>query len=300
MGVIEENRMMLHRTIRRVFAACSLLGALWSGQAAAEPSQLAALTPGDRRVTLDYAVYIGGFRTIDIAFDARIGRGDYRLKMDLTAEGLLNWVLEWSMSAYSEGRFGDKGVIPVRAGHDSRWRGNMRRIRLDYRGGGPPVTEIVPPPDEDDRRPVPVEARTGARDLAGAVLSTLFTVGATNGCTHSEPVFDGRRRFDLVFEQVGRERFVPGEYSPFRGEAVKCTLRIRRIAGFRLTTSRYRWMSTGQAVVWIGRPFPDAPPVPVRLEMDTMLGALRAHLTAAARHADGGVERLGPTGRPGP
>lgn len=269
------------KTRRHIILSLVLAGLILPGMAhSAEPAGAAE----DRRLALDYTVYIGGFRVVDIALKAELADRAYRIKMDLKAQGLLNTILDWTMSANSSGKIYGGKIVPVKAGHDSRWRGKQRRIRLLYPGSGPPTVESMPPATSDDRRRVRPVDRLGARDLAGGILATLLVVGGADSCSHTEPVFDGRRRFDIVFDEVARDQLKPSDYSPFGGMALRCTLTIKRIAGFRQKQSRYRWMSGGKATVWIGRVFAGAPPVMVRMEMETAFGPLRAHLSGAARH----------------
>lgn len=246
----------------------------------------------ERRLELDFAVYIGGFHTIDMAFNANLADSGYRMTVDLKTHGFMSNFLDWSMKAYSEGAVKSDSLIPIKAGHDSLWRGKKRWIKLDYPEIGVPKAESMPPPDGEDRSIVAPEDLIGARDLAGSILSALLRVGATENCTHSEPVFDGRRRYDLVFRQIGVETLKPTDYSPFGGKTVRCALSIRKIGGFRTSPSRYRLVSQDSATVWIGRVFADAPPMPVKLEIDTALGGLRAHLVRAVRHRGDDVQRL--------
>ena len=42
-------------------------------------------------------------------------------------------------------------------------------------------------------------------------------------------VFDGKRRFDVIFRDEGQERLDAGEYSPFKGTAHKCSLYIDKL-----------------------------------------------------------------------
>ncbi|MBT4699897.1 MAG: DUF3108 domain-containing protein, partial [Rhodospirillaceae bacterium] len=140
----------------------------------------------NRLVTLDYAVYVGGWETIRISFDTQFRPGAYHMKTALDGQGVLNWWFDWKMSAFSEGRLADGRVIPVRAGADSQWNGKRRRTLLSYPTSGPnsgvksgpksrlaaglPLVTITPPAKDDDRDPVPDALRAGARDLSGAVL----------------------------------------------------------------------------------------------------------------------------------
>lgn len=247
----------------------------------------------NRRVTLDYAVYVGGWETIKLSFDTSLRPEGYHVKTALDGQGVLNWWFDWKMSAYSEGRLADGKLIPVRAGADSQWNGKSRRTRLSYPASGLPVVQITPPAKDDDRDPVPDALQAGARDLSGAVLTLLSGIGRENGCNLREPVFDGRRRYDLVMAQLDRVRMAASDYSPFAGDAYKCSLKVHPIAGYkRNKEKRRKWRKSDTSTVWVGKVFDTIPPVPVRMQLDTVMGALIVHLVKANLHAGGTVRQL--------
>lgn len=263
----------------------------------------------NRLVTLDYAVYVGGWETIRISFDTQFRPDAYHMKTALDGQGVLNWWFDWKMSAFSEGRFADGRVIPIRAGADSQWNGKHRRTLLSYPTSGPnsgpksgpksgiaaglPLVTITPPAKDDNRDPVPDALRAGARDLSGAVLTLLSTIGRKNDCTLREPVFDGRRRYDLVMTQLGRVQMAASGYSPYSGLAHKCSLKVDAIAGYRRNReNRRKWRKSDITTVWVGTVFDTVPPVPVRLQFDTVVGAVIAHLVKAELHAGGEVRQL--------
>ncbi|MBK18682.1 MAG: hypothetical protein CMM52_07580 [Rhodospirillaceae bacterium] len=255
-------------------------------------SSSALAASNERVLKLDYAIYVGGFRTIDIKLDTTLGANRYDINLGLKGEGLIDWLFKWSMKAFSNGQFKQGEIVPRKAGHNSVWRGKKRRVRLTFPEKGFPSAEVTPPPKTDDRKPVPLEKRLGTRDLAGAILSYLTEVGANDSCKRSEPVFDGRRRYNLVFEKQAKVNLRRTHYSPYAGPALRCSLRLEKIAGFRTKKSRYRWASDGTARVWIARPFPNALMIPVRLEMDTAFGGLVAHLIAAEQRHNGSHTQL--------
>lgn len=247
----------------------------------------------NRRVTLDYAVYVGGWETIKVSFDTNFRPDAYHMKTALDGQGVLNWWFDWKMSAYSEGRLADGRAIPVRAGADSQWNGKHRQTRIFYPVSGLPRVDITPPAKDDDRDPVPDALRAGTRDLSGAVLTLLSTIGRKGGCTLREPVFDGRRRFDLVMTQLERVQMLASEYSPFSGAAYKCSLKIDAIAGYkRNRENRRKWRTSDNTTIWVGSVFDTVPPVPVRMQMDTVVGALIVHLVDAKLHVNGKIRPL--------
>lgn len=283
MGIVRSTRL----AIGTVFSAWLIAALMLAAPARADD---------DRTVMLDYAIYIGGFETIKISFKTELRATDYKMKMALDGQGVLNWWFSWTMSAFSEGRLADGTVVPVRAGADSHWNGKRRRTRLSYVGGGAPSTVIKPSADDDDRDAVPPDLQRGARDLAGAVLAGLSRLGGnlegSGGCTVREAVFDGRRRYNLVLDHQGRDFIERNDYSPFSGAALRCGVKIERIAGFRRNFEPSRWRKSEGATLWIGRAFANFPPVPVRMELDTVFGGFRAHLVRATLKEGGQTRHL--------
>lgn len=245
-----------------------------------------------RVLKLDYAIYVGGFRTIDINLNTTLRADRYDIKLGLKGDGLLDWLFKWTMRASSEGQISQGVILPRRAGHNSVWRGKKRSVRLEFPDKGFPTATVTPVPKQDDRKPVPLDKRLATRDLAGAILSYLMTSGVTDSCARSEPVFDGRRRYNLVFANETKVSLRKNGYSPYAGPALRCTLKLEKIAGFRTKTSRSRWVSEGSARVWIARAFEGALPIMVRLEMDTGFGGLVAHLVGAQQSYDGANTQL--------
>ena len=201
-----------------------------------------------------------------------------------------------AVSAFSEGRLGDGAVMPVRAGADSHLNGKHRRTRLSYVGGWETGPIIKPPADEDDRDVVPLPLRPGARDLAVAVLAGLSRLDGsldTNGrCDVGEAAFDGRWRYNLVLSHLGQDFLERNDYSPFSGSALRCGVKIERIAWFRRNLSRRKWTKSDRVTLWTGQAFANIPPVPVRMELDTVLGGLRAYLARATLNKGGNICRL--------
>ena len=149
--------------IRTGLSVCVIAGVLVAAPARAD---------GDRNLTLDYAVYIGGFETIRVSFQTQLRATDYKIRMAFDGQGILDWWFSWTMSAFSEGRLADGAVVPVRAGTDSTWNGKRRRTRLNYNGGnggGAPSIIITPSADDDDRDVVPpAKSRAPGRCGSGA------------------------------------------------------------------------------------------------------------------------------------
>ena len=74
--------------------------------------------------------------------------------------------------------------------------------------------------------------------------------------------------------------------SKFEGEAMACRVFVRPVNGFTPRRNIIDLTNESALTVWIARLQPDLPPVPVKLDMDTDLGAIRAHIANARRGTD--------------
>jgi hypothetical protein len=90
------------------------------------------------------------------------------------------------------------------------------------------------------------------------------------------PVFDGRRRYDLQYEDRGIQELKRSTYSAFAGPARACRVKQHRIAGF--STDPTDGEKADEASIWIADVLPGAPPMPVRIELDSSWGYVYAHL----------------------
>lgn len=248
-----------------------------------------------RDVDLSYSIYIGGFQVAALKIDLDLAAKDYNIAAKVSTTGMVGRMFPWWMKAYSRGEIigAGVGVVPVSAGQRNNWRGRERFIDMKFTDGVARIDKIAPKPETDDRDRVPVTMRTGVVDLASAIVSIIRKMDGDRACAAEIPVFDGRRRYDLVSVADGSEKLKPSGYTPFVGETVNCIVSVRKKAGFKKNDDS-GWNDKGRSArVWMGKAFGDVPPVPVRLTLDTPLGALIAHLSAAEYISGGQKVRLG-------
>jgi hypothetical protein len=244
----------------------------------------------DRHLSLEFEAYVGGISALTVDVDAGLRPDAYNVDFRFGTRGIVSWILDWKMSAYSRGALADDRLMPASATTDSLWSGDKRMTRLDYGKDGSVSVAQVPPPDGDDRNPVPDALKRGTVDISSALLGTLEAVGRTGSCDRRVKVYDGRRRYDLVFENAGKAMLGPDTESVYHGEALVCRLWIDPKAGFRKLRSRMDWATGDYAKIYVAKVFAEGPPVPVALEYGTTLGQLRAYLTDA-RFSDGALHQ---------
>lgn len=255
----------------------------------------AAFSASNSRLqSLNYAVYIGGLHAVNINLYISLDKNNYNIKINLNTEGLADKLFKWSMTAFSNGNFARGIVLARKAGRTSIWRGKKRSVRLNYDKNNFPsvLFDPEPKPKNYDPMPLPSKELVGARDLAGGILSYLTFASNKNTCVRSEPIYDGKRYYKLLFKNQTRVRLSHNQYSPFSGPTLRCQFKLKKISGFRKKTQSYTWMEKESAQIWIARVFSNAIMVPVRIEMDTTFGGLFVHLIEAERNHRGETNKL--------
>jgi hypothetical protein len=249
-------------------AAVALAGAVLpvGGEAATSAKSLA----------LSYQVLLGPLPvmtvTADLALPTATAEGAYRADIVGRAGGYVGEVYDWSFTARSEGVARGHRLSPKRFAGENLSALDPRPVAIAYAQDGTPQPRFDPPrPDDAQARPTPAQAK-GTLDPASAMVALLRTVSATGSCAAALPVYDGRRRFDLITRETGEELIEALPRSAYGGPARRCELQVNQ-----LDDSRERLPSQGTA--WVAEIA--GATVPVRLELTTALGIVTVDLVQA-------------------
>lgn len=258
----------------------ALLFLLLCGTAAASTAVGERQAPsGSRGVDLVYAVHIGGIHAVDLKIRLTLDADRYRVELSSHVDGLVRFLLPWSLRVDSKGRVAGERLVPESVHTESSWRGKRRWRTLEYRDGRPVVVSVEP---KRKTPPIPPEKLTGSVDMATAILTVARAVSSEKSCAVRVPVFDGRRRFDALIEAHGEDELPRSSRSAYSGKAEVCDLAIEMLHGRRKKTD-YGGLAGGEKTMtfWFARLFDGVYPLPVRVQLDTDLGGVIGHLTSA-------------------
>ena len=219
----------------------------------------------------------------------RLGRDDeYHVNSVFKTRGLLDTVVGFLLRAEAVGRIEAGRLKPVEYASSSKMRGKPRTIRVLYAKDGSVISADTSPPDKEKRTKVTPDMMVGTVDALTSTLIVGRALEQGGTCNQRIPVFDGRRRYDLQYEDRGIQELGKSSYSAFAGPARACKVRQHRIAGFALDADDGEKQSD-EASIWIANVLPGAPPMPVRIELDSGWGYVYVHLaevtgTAGTRH----------------
>jgi hypothetical protein len=131
----------------------------------------------------------------------------YRAEMHFRTRGLAAIFWKAQIDSTAEGHTALEGPIPDTYTSRSVSRsGAQRFVRVEHLRAGPPVITISPYYDVS-RYPVTDQQKQGAVDPLTAMTSVIVGLNtpASRPCGNTLAVFDGRRRYDIVFTLVREE-----------------------------------------------------------------------------------------------
>ena len=229
---------------------------------------------------LEYEVYAGGMKALEVEMEIAFGESRYRTAFDAEIAGPYAWFMDFKLRSKVEGRRDDAAVQPAYFITEAFKKEKLkRRVEIAYLDDGTLDTLVEPEPDEEDRDDIPESLRLDTFDPLSAVIMLTEAVALQGKCDSVVPVFDGRRRFDLTAEDLGPAQIDASRYQIFEGEARHCMVKFERVTGFKEGEMGVESSYPDNISVYLAPVEPGLPPVPVRMEMDHKYGALRAHLT---------------------
>lgn len=184
-------------------------------------------------VTSVYNFYSGGFHFITGTFSYDNNGQHYEALFEAEPHGFLGSLLPWStdMSVKGSVKKGDD-LTPVHFKNMTAWRDKPETVHLEYNKEG----RLVKFWEENQKHGTQIKDvkdnyALGPTDILTSILSVLEN-GADKACGKSYPVFDGKRRYDVVLGAPQDTMMKASRYNVYEGPAVQCTMTIKEISGF--------------------------------------------------------------------
>lgn len=272
---------MFRRTGR--LAATTWIGLAVASGLCSSPARAAEATPS-QIVDLTYDVYLGGLHIFSFDVELTQQPGRYRMSADGMTRGMIGFLYEWDVKLAAEGVETDGRIEAARYATDSAWKGKRRTVALTFQDGGRYDLQRTPPPEPDpDIEGGPPESLPAeTTDPLSMAIAASRAIDATGRCDQTLPVFDGQRRYDVTLGAGQAVTLPANEYAVYHGPTLRCDVSIARISGFRKSQKYTREMDAGSSApprVWLATVRDDLPPLAVRYEGASALGAMIVHLT---------------------
>jgi hypothetical protein len=204
----------------------AMLGASASGDEGDSTSAMEAASG----VTIQYAGSVMIFQVANIVVDGNFAEDTYAATARFTAAGLAALFTDADIEAGVSGYRHGPMLDPWRYSHLNHASSKNRIVGIDF-PEGVATPDINPPFGNMGEPPATDEERAGARDPLSTLLSVTLGAVATadSVCDGRLPVFDGRARYNLRFEDGGSKHVRTRAWS---GEALICHAYYEPVSGY--------------------------------------------------------------------
>lgn len=182
-----------------------------------------------RSIALDYTLTILAIPFGHLIYSGSFGTERYTAEMHFQTSGLAAVLWKAKIDSAAEGRVSSAALVPGVYTTESLSRRGMRQtVRVEYAGRAVPTMTAVPPYDLSNN-PVSNAQKKGAVDPVTGISSIIAGLSTSAGqpCGRTLAVFDGRRRYDVLFTFVRNESGT----GPTASTARICEAEYRHIAG---------------------------------------------------------------------
>jgi hypothetical protein len=224
-----------------VLATAGGLGPASSAQAQQTPAiGLVVPASGQRNFEADYGIHLGMMGQVGEA-RLRINTNgpNYAAVFNREASGVARWAVGNSQDykQNARGSMTPEGLRPQSYERSGGRRGRVVRVAFT---GADVVTTATPALGSMGNPPASRAQRLEAIDDVSAFVAMVFGVVGADPCARTIRIYDGRQRYDLALRPNGTQRV---NIQGFRGEARRCSVSYRPLAGFTDPTSAKNGMT---------------------------------------------------------
>jgi len=238
-------------------------------------------------LSLDYAVYAGGFKAMNAQLAMDLEKKSYDMKLTAETEGFIGKIFPWKATLNTNGHMKGASPVPYVYTERSTWKSGVKVTEVRYSPQGKVLkTTIRSEGKTVTARDIDDMLARNTVDLLTGALVMLQTVKTKGKCAGQFPIFDGRRRYNITLADDGREKVKASKYSAFEGDALRCILRVEPVAGFKKKDERRGWMAVQNhtearhkpPTIWLSPLGKGRMMAPVRMEIASEYGSVVAHL----------------------
>ncbi len=204
----------------------------------------------------DFTVILGMFNASATKFSYSLSPQNYAVSSEVKTAGVFDSLYPFKAVYSTTGKIKKNDMETTSYKYQSKSRFTKRSKELVYDDNGTPVYRIST--KNDKAKKVEIDNNPDNKDTTD--LQTVFAKLAkqyndVKFCDSRMEVFDGKRRFDVIFKDEGFDELTPNDYSNIKGKAAKCSMFIDKLNSkdddllWELTSERpvYFWIMEDQS-----------------------------------------------------
>ena len=234
-----------------------------------------------------YEVYGGGINAVSGEMEVRsIAPDRYNISFSAYTKGLLGRLAPWRGIFETNGWQGKDGMgRPQWHRSVAIWRGEEELKEYRYNRKGDFLGYQVTENNETENKTRDAALTEGTMDVMTATLNAMKRVAQGQACDGESEIFDGSRRFTLIFRYDGDEDLKASRYNVYEGPSQRCIAEVKKGPGKWHDKPR-GWISIqeqgrqrgGLPTIWFAKLSPNGAAIPVKVSVKSDYGAMFMHL----------------------
>ncbi|HEY1838384.1 MAG TPA: DUF3108 domain-containing protein [Rhizomicrobium sp.] len=166
-------------------------------------------------------------------YQAKFADGGYDAKSHFETSGVVSLFWNSKIDASANGKIGAHSITPaLYDSYSTDHRSKLQRVKVTFDNNDP--TTFAEPAYNTTKYPVTDAQKKGSVDPMTAITTILTGVkaDAKNPCGTGVQVFDGRRRYDVLFSYV-KDEPLKLDNGLYNGTAHECQVHYNEIAGYK-------------------------------------------------------------------
>lgn len=241
-----------------------------------------------QKVTLKYDIYAGGMHALKAFYHVSETSTAYQTSLKAMTKGMIGKVFPWTGEFETMGTRYNQAYTPIQHQANSKWKKKIKKTELSFDEAGRLQQRVY----EKYKRPAVIQTEfkegvtDNAHDMMSGIMSLMQQAGINKKCAGSTDIVDGKRKFNIALKDEGVEMLKKTKHNVFSGPALKCTIEVTPVAGYREKDKNRGWMAVQNhskernkmPTIWLGR-LENKQIVPVRMEINSSYGTVIAHLS---------------------
>ena len=228
----------------------------------------------------NFDVHVGAFNASKTSFEYELNKNNYAIKSDVKTFGLFDSLYPFNAEYSTTGKIKNEAFETSSYRYKSQSRFTNRSKELVYDDKGNPIVSITTKNNKEKKKDIEQQlSNKDTTDLQTVFAKLAAQFNQVKYCDSTMEVFDGRRRFNVIFKDEGQEELSETNLSPFKGLASKCSMYIDKLNE---NSDDLLWETTSQKPVyfWILRDKKTNHPFIAKIEVsDTPLGKILVYTT---------------------
>ncbi len=227
----------------------------------------------------DFFITVGIFDASKTEFTYTLNNDNYKVASKVMTNGLFNTIYPFEANYVTSGKINASQMTTVDYNYEAKSKFNTRTKKVYYRNGTP-IYQISAKNGKEKRKeftlsPTPADTF----DLQTVIAKIAKQYNEVSFCDSTLKVYDGKRRFDVVFKDEGTDELSADKYSFYSGKASKCSMHIKKVLSDD-DDELWEFSSNKPIYFWIAKDKKSKHPFIAKIFIkDTPLGELTAHTT---------------------